>query len=92
MVLTPDEVRGQALGLASSGMLAMQGAGAAVAGAVAQLSSPGAAMTAMAAISLAATLILAPGLRPAVRDRDAGSPGRTARHSEHSERGVYERG
>ena len=56
-----------ALGLVSSGMLAMQGAGAAVAGAVAQLSSPGAAIAAMAAVSLAVTLILAPGLRPAVR-------------------------
>lgn len=82
MALTPDEMSGQALGLASSGMLAMQGAGAAAAGAVAQLSSPGAAMAAMAAVSLAVTLILAPGLHPAVRDRDAGSAGRTARQSE----------
>ena len=82
MALIPDEVSGQALGLASSGMLAMQGAGAAAAGAVAQLSSPGAAMAAMAAASLAVTLILAPGLRPAVRDRDAGRAGRTARQSE----------
>jgi predicted MFS family arabinose efflux permease len=87
MALTPDEVSGQALGLVSSGMLAMQGAGAAVAGAVAQLSSPGAAMAAMAAVSLAVTLILAPGLRPAVRDRDADGAGRAARQSEHSERG-----
>jgi predicted MFS family arabinose efflux permease len=87
MALTEDEVSGQALGLVSSGMLAMQGAGAAVAGLVAQLSSPGAAMAAMAAVSLAVTLILAPGLRPAVRDRDAGSAGRTARQTEHSERG-----
>ncbi|MBV9382212.1 MAG: MFS transporter [Streptosporangiaceae bacterium] len=73
MALTPDELSGQALGLASSGMLAMQGAGAAVAGAVAQRSSPGAAMATMAAVSLGVTLILAPGLRPAVRDRGAGT-------------------
>ena len=65
MTLTPDEVSGQALGLASSGMLAMQGVGATVAGAVAQLSSPGTAMAVMAAASLMVTLALAPGLRPA---------------------------
>lgn len=72
MALTPDEMSGQALGLASSGMLAMQGAGAAMAGAVAQLSSPGAAMAVVAAVSLAVTLVLAPGLRPAERDREPG--------------------
>jgi MFS family permease len=82
IALTPDQLSGQALGLASSGMLAMQGAGAAVAGTVAQLSSPGAAMAAMAAASLTVTLILAPGLRPAVRDRDAASAGQPARPSE----------
>jgi hypothetical protein len=41
----------------------MQGAGAALAGAVAQWSSPGAAMATMAVISLAVTLLLARGLR-----------------------------
>ncbi|HEX8005235.1 MAG TPA: MFS transporter [Trebonia sp.] len=87
MALTPQELSGQALGLASSGMLAMQGAGAAVAGAVAQFSSPGAAMAAMAAVSLAVTLILAPGLRPAERDPEVGSVRQAARQSEHSERG-----
>jgi predicted MFS family arabinose efflux permease len=65
MTLTPDELSGQALGLASSGMMAMQGVGAALAGVAAQLSSPGTAMAVMAAASLAITLILAPGLRPA---------------------------
>jgi MFS family permease len=74
MTLTPEEVSGQALGLASAGMLAMQGVGATVAGVVAQLTSPGTAMAVMAAASLAITLTLAPGLRPArgyddVRDR-----------------------
>ncbi len=71
LALTPDELNGQALGLAGSGMMAMQGVGAAVAGAVAQRSSPGTAMAVMAAVSLAVTLALAPGLRPAARNRDA---------------------
>jgi predicted MFS family arabinose efflux permease len=64
MMLTPDDMSGQALGLASSGMLAMQGVGATLAGVVAQLSSPGTAMAVMAGASLAITLTLAPGLRP----------------------------
>jgi predicted MFS family arabinose efflux permease len=72
MALTPDELSGQALGLASSGMMAMQGVGAALAGGVAQLTSPGTAMAVMAAASLIITLTLAPGLRP----------GRTRAHPE----------
>ncbi|MFL6123877.1 MAG: MFS transporter, partial [Actinophytocola sp.] len=63
MALTPDELSGHALGLHSSGMLTMQGVGAAIAGAVAQQSSPAVAMTVMAAASVAVTLTLAPGLR-----------------------------
>lgn len=59
MALTPDEITGQALGLHSSGMLTMQGVAAALAGAVAQRTSPGTAMTVMAAASLAVTLALA---------------------------------
>jgi predicted MFS family arabinose efflux permease len=73
MALTPPELSGQALGLASSGMLAMQGASAAVAGAIAQWISPATAIAVMAAISLAVTLMLAPGLRPAERDPKADS-------------------
>jgi predicted MFS family arabinose efflux permease len=65
MTLTPDELSGQALGLASAGMMAMQGVGATLAGVVAQLSSPGTAMAVMAGASLTITLTLAPGLRPA---------------------------
>ena len=65
MTLTPDEVSGQAMGLATSGMLAMQGVAAALAGGVAELTSPGTAMAVMAGASLAITLALAPGLRPA---------------------------
>jgi predicted MFS family arabinose efflux permease len=64
MALTPEELSGQALGLHSSGMLAMQGVGAALAGAVAQVTSPPAAMAVMAAASVTVTLALAPGLRP----------------------------
>lgn len=64
MSLTPDELSGHALGLHSSGMLTMQGIGAALAGAVAQQTSPATAMAVMAAASLAVTLALTPGLRP----------------------------
>ena len=64
MALTPDEMSGHALGLHSSGMLAMQGVGAAFAGAIAQLTSPSTAIAVMAAISVTVTLALAPGLQP----------------------------
>jgi MFS family permease len=78
ITLVPEELSGQALGLASSGTLAMQGVGAAVAGTVAQWTSPATAMATMAAISLAVTVILAPGLRPAVRGREGVRPGYAA--------------
>ncbi|WP_251093804.1 MFS transporter [Streptomyces sp. Caat 7-52] len=58
MALTPGELAGHALGLHSAGMLTLQGVSAALAGAVAQLTSPAAAMTAMAAGSVCATLAL----------------------------------
>ncbi|QIY71664.1 MFS transporter [Streptomyces sp. RLB1-33] len=58
MALTPDELSGHALGLHSSGMLTMQGVSAALAGTVAQLTSPGTAMTVMAITSVAATLLI----------------------------------
>ncbi|WP_330458385.1 MFS transporter [Streptomyces sp. NBC_00820] len=63
MSLTPDELAGHALGLHSAGMLTMQGVGAALAGSVAQLTSPAAAMTVMAAGSVAVTLALATAAR-----------------------------
>ncbi|MEV0487204.1 MFS transporter [Streptomyces sp. NPDC050508] len=59
MELTPDELAGHAQGLRSAGMLTMQGLSAAVAGTLAQLTSPGTAMTLMAAASAAVTLTLA---------------------------------
>jgi hypothetical protein len=67
MSLTPDELSGHALGLHSSGMLAMQGVGAALAGAVAQHTSPATAMAVMAAASVAITVALARGLRAPAR-------------------------
>jgi MFS family permease len=69
--LTPADMHGQALGLQSSGMLATQGVGAALAGAAAQYTSPATAMALTAAASVAVTLALAPGLRP-VRSQDSG--------------------
>ncbi|WP_327429515.1 MFS transporter [Streptomyces sp. NBC_01236] len=60
VALIPDELSGHALGLHTAGMLTMQGASAALAGGVAQLTSPGTAMTVMAVASIAVTLTLAP--------------------------------
>jgi MFS family permease len=59
VALTPDELSGHALGLHGSGMLTMQGVSAALAGSVAQLTSPATAITAMAVVSLVVTLSLA---------------------------------
>ncbi|MGW0705777.1 MFS transporter [Streptomyces sp. NPDC002643] len=58
LTLTPPELTGHALGLHSAGMLTMQGLSAGLAGAVAQLTSPGAAMTVMAGASTGVTLAL----------------------------------
>ncbi|GAB1508857.1 MFS transporter [Actinophytocola sp. KF-1] len=66
LALTPEELSGHAMGLQSAGMLAMQGVGAAIAGAVAQYTSPTTAMTVMAVASVAVTVALAPGLRTPV--------------------------
>ncbi|MGW2176541.1 MFS transporter [Streptomyces sp. NPDC001732] len=70
MALTPDGITGQALGLHSSGMLTLQGVAAALAGTLAQWTSPAAAMTVMAGASLAVTLALA-----AAERRSAGRTG-----------------
>ncbi|MGP2439071.1 MFS transporter [Streptomyces sp. JW3] len=59
MSLTPDDLAGQALGLHVTGMAAMQGVGAVLAGTVAQLTSPATAITLMAAGSVTVTLALA---------------------------------
>ncbi|MDQ0991454.1 MFS transporter [Streptomyces sp. V3I7] len=59
MSLTPDELSGHALGLHSAGMLTMQGVSATLAGSVAQVTSPAAAMAVMATASIAVTVALA---------------------------------
>lgn len=64
MRLTPDEFSGHALGLGSSGIMTMQGVAAALAGAVAEWTSPATAMAVMATLSAVVTLALSPGLRP----------------------------
>ncbi|MET7477199.1 MFS transporter [Streptomyces sp. NPDC005648] len=81
MALTPDELSGHALGLHSSGMLTMQGVAAAVAGSVAQLTSPATAMTVMAAASATVTLALA------TAARRPGSAGRVPGRGSQRERG-----
>ncbi|WP_069625800.1 hypothetical protein [Streptomyces niveus] len=59
LALTPGDLAGHALGLHATGTAALQGTAAALAGALAQLTSPATAMTLMAAGSITATLILA---------------------------------
>ncbi|WP_316529418.1 MFS transporter [Kitasatospora brasiliensis] len=71
MELTPEELSGHALGLHGSGMLTMQGIGAAVAGAVAERTSPATGITLTAAASVAVTLMLIPGLRVRGEAREA---------------------
>ncbi|GAA3499876.1 MFS transporter [Streptomyces prasinosporus] len=57
--LTPGELSGHALGLHSSGMLTLQGVSAALAGALAELIPPAAAMATLAVASIGVTLTLA---------------------------------
>ncbi|MDT7839352.1 MFS transporter [Streptomyces justiciae] len=59
MSLTPDDMAGHALGLRSAGMLTMQGVAAALAGSLAQVTSPAAAMAMTAGASVLVTLALA---------------------------------
>ncbi|MCX5160243.1 MFS transporter [Streptomyces sp. NBC_00264] len=74
MALVPDEFTGQALGLHSSGMLTMQGVAAALAGTVAQWTSPATAMTVMAAASIAVSLALTAAGRRAAGAVDSLAP------------------
>lgn len=66
LALTPAGLSGHVLGLRFAGMLAMQGVGAALAGVIAQHTSPATAMTVMAAASVLVTVALARGLRSPV--------------------------
>ena len=70
---TPESIRGQALGLHGSGMMAMQAVGATIAGAVAEVLPAGGAMATMAAVSLLVTVWLTPRLRTTAEPVTAGS-------------------
>jgi MFS family permease len=66
IALTPDDLRGHALGLHTSGMLTMQAVGATTAGLIAEHVSPASAMTILAVASVVTTVALTPRLlRPA---------------------------
>lgn len=67
VALTPPEISGQALGLQSAGMLTMQGVGAALAGSLAQVSTPALAMGTMAVLSVLVTVSLTSRLASEVR-------------------------
>ncbi|MES4891045.1 MFS transporter [Streptomyces sp. NPDC096012] len=60
LALTPDAVRGQVQGVESAGRMTWQGLGAAIAGGVAQYVTPAATITAVAATSLAVTIVSRP--------------------------------
>ena len=75
MSLTPPELSGHALGLHSAGMLTMQGVSAAVAGAVAQLTSAGVAMVVMAVASMAVTVSLSVAVASEREERRPGGGG-----------------
>ncbi|MEU7530619.1 MFS transporter [Saccharothrix sp. NPDC042600] len=69
MAVTPDHLAGQALGLHGTGMVAVQGIAAVLAGTLAHLTGPATAITLMAAASVTVTLALAKGSgRAAVQD------------------------
>ncbi|GGL07623.1 membrane protein [Sphaerisporangium melleum] len=78
VALTPGEMRGQALGLHSSGMMAMQAIGASLAGLTAQFVPPGTAMVLMAGASLAVTIALTPRLRASAGVREPAAAGSAA--------------
>lgn len=71
--LTPKNVRGQALGLHSAGLLTMQAVGATIAGTVAQFLSAGLAIGVMATASLVVTAALTPALRRSANGEAVGS-------------------
>ena len=63
--LTPDAIRGQALGLHGTGLMTFQAVGAGIAGSVAQVLPVADAMGVMAVLSLLVSAALTPGLRAA---------------------------
>ncbi len=60
LALTPEQVRGQVQGVESAGRMTWQGIGAALAGATAQFLSPATTITALAALSVAVTVLSRP--------------------------------
>lgn len=60
LALTPDAVRGQVQGVESAGRMTWQGIGAAIAGGAAQYLAPGITITAVAAVSVAVTVLSRP--------------------------------
>ena len=74
IALTPPEIRGQALGLYSAGMLTMQAVGATIAGGLADLTSPSTAITILACVSLLIALALTPRIRAGAPVVDADDP------------------
>ncbi|MFE6227000.1 MULTISPECIES: hypothetical protein [unclassified Streptomyces] len=78
LALVPEETSGHALGLHGSGMLACQGLAAALAGGLAQLTSPATAMALLAGASLAVTGMLTAGLSSAARPSPRTGRRRTA--------------
>ncbi|MFG3489967.1 MFS transporter [Streptomyces sp. NPDC047972] len=80
--LVQEELGGHALGLHASGMLALQGVSAALAGTLAQFTSPRTGMVLLALASLAVTCALARAERPAV----SGTPTNGSRPSPRRDR------
>jgi predicted MFS family arabinose efflux permease len=76
VALTPNDVRGQALGLHGSGLMTFQAVGAGIAGAVAQVVPVADAMGVMAVLSLLVSAALTPGLRAPVSVGTALEPAR----------------
>lgn len=76
LTVVPERLRGQGLGLATSGMMTMQAVAAAVTGTLAELTSAGTAMALAGAGSLVLTVALFRSVRPGWRP--AGTGGRTA--------------
>ncbi|MEU9294945.1 MFS transporter [Streptomyces sp. NPDC048266] len=79
MALVPEELSGHALGLHSSGMLALQGVSAALAGTLAQSTSPRTGMVLLALASLTVTFRLARADRGAGGAPSSGAPSSGAR-------------
>ncbi|MDF5755313.1 MFS transporter [Spongiactinospora sp. TRM90649] len=63
LMVVPERTRGQALGLAGTGMLTMQAVGASTAGSVAEFTATPVAMAIMAGASLVVTVCLLPSVR-----------------------------